>query len=83
MHCAINAVCENVPTIFLSYSQKSICMCTYVYGNDKWVINIREMDKKLIRFAHDMLKDKDEIAEFLQLANKRILDSSAIDCKKL
>ena len=76
MHCAINAICESVPTIFLSYSQKSIGMCKYVYGNEKWTINIREMDKKLLGLALDMLRDKDEIANFLQSVNIRIMDNN-------
>lgn len=38
MHCAINAISEGVPTILISYSQKSIGMAKAVYGNDEWVI---------------------------------------------
>lgn len=32
MHCAINAITMNVPTIFLSYSEKAKGMAEYVYG---------------------------------------------------
>ena len=48
MHCAINAVCENIPTIFLSYSQKSIGMCQYVYGTKEWVVPINNAEIELI-----------------------------------
>lgn len=41
MHCAVNAMCEGVPTILLSYSQKAIGMCEFVYGSDRWTLPLR------------------------------------------
>lgn len=38
MHCAVNAMCEGVPTILLSYSQKAIGMCEFAYGTDRWTL---------------------------------------------
>lgn len=38
MHCAVNAMCEGVPTILLSYSQKAMGMCEFVYGSDRWTL---------------------------------------------
>lgn len=38
MHCAVNAMCEGVPTVLLSYSQKAIGMCDFVYGSDRWTL---------------------------------------------
>ena len=74
MHCAINAVCENVPTIFLSYSQKSIGMCKYVYGNDKWVIKLWDINTDLISKTKELLNDRENINRQLSDRNKEILD---------
>ena len=41
MHCAVNAMCEGVPTILLSYSQKAIGLCEFVYGSDRWTLPLR------------------------------------------
>jgi len=38
MHCAINALAAQVPTILIAYSQKAVGMCQYVYGNGDWVL---------------------------------------------
>lgn len=42
MHCAINAISIDVPTIFLAYSKKAYGMAEYVYGNDKWVVPLND-----------------------------------------
>lgn len=44
MHCAVNAMCEGVPTILLSYSQKAIGMCDFIYGSDRWVLPLKEAE---------------------------------------
>lgn len=72
MHCAINAVEENVPTIFLAYSQKSIGMCEYVYGNRKWVIDIRRLEDELLSRMDEMWKDREGISRSLEESNQRI-----------
>lgn len=72
MHCAVNAIEENVPTIFLSYSQKSIGMCEYVYGDKSWVLNIAEADRKLIPMVMDMCGKRDELTQYLDKQNERI-----------
>lgn len=72
MHCAINAIEENVPAIFLSYSQKSIGMCEYVYGDKNWVLNIAEADTKLIPMIMDMCSKREELMQFLDKQNDRI-----------
>ena len=62
MHCAINAMSEGVPTILLSYSNKAKGMCEFVYGNTKWVYNIKEInDDKFIDLIKDMLEHRNEI----------------------
>lgn len=54
MHCAVNAVTEGVPAIFLSYSQKSQGMASYVYGTTKWVLSLKQIDDSLIPLMEDM-----------------------------
>lgn len=44
MHCAVNAICVGVPTIFLSYSKKSIGMCELVYGSRCWAVPLCDDD---------------------------------------
>ena len=64
MHCAINAVVECVPAIFVSYSQKSFGMCNYVYGNDKYVISLNEIGNKLLDCVESVLNQNYEIYRF-------------------
>lgn len=72
MHCAVNALEENVPTIFLSYSQKSIGMCEYVYGNKDWVVKIDDAERKLITMVSDMCDKRYDLCSFLDVQNTRI-----------
>ena len=72
MHCAINAICENIPTILLSYSQKSIGMCKYIYGNDKWVIKLTDIDENLIEKARELLDNRETVKDFVISRNKEI-----------
>lgn len=44
MHCAVNAICLGIPTVFLSYSKKSIGMCDLVYGCHDWVVPLGDAD---------------------------------------
>ena len=72
MHCAINAVEENVPTIFLAYSQKSIGMCDYVYGNKNWVVDIRRLEEELLPRMDEMWENREKISISLEESNQRI-----------
>ena len=45
MHCAINALSLGVPTILISYSEKSIRMAEYVYGHTKWVFPLTDIEE--------------------------------------
>ena len=75
MHCAINSIVENVPTIFLSYSQKSIGMAEYIYGDRRYVIRIEDVDFKLIEVLHDVYNNKDDIKKLLVTKNSEIQKS--------
>ncbi|EHZ2550971.1 polysaccharide pyruvyl transferase family protein [Vibrio vulnificus] len=44
MHCAINAVCCHVPTLFLSYSKKAVGMSKLIYGVDNGVMSLPEFE---------------------------------------
>lgn len=71
MHCAINAIAEGVPAIFLSYSQKSQGMAQYVYGNKKWLLSLKNIDSDLIPMIEEMNSCWKESSNYL---NKRILE---------
>ncbi|MBM6906708.1 polysaccharide pyruvyl transferase family protein [Collinsella tanakaei] len=47
MHCAVNAICEGVPTILLSYSQKAMGMCEFVYRSDRWALPLGDATENL------------------------------------
>lgn len=44
MHCAINAISVGVPVIFLSYSEKTMGISKFVYGNSEMVINLKDFE---------------------------------------
>lgn len=64
MHCAINAITMNVPTLFLSYSDKAVGMANMVYGDSKAVIPL-----------HD-LEDYDRVADIIKNWNCKSLVSA-------
>ena len=77
MHCSVNAITCGVPTLFLSYSPKSIGMCEFVYGNSSYVIDMNNLIESI---DYDLL-DKvdascDEIRKFLHIRNKELFDIS-------
>jgi polysaccharide pyruvyl transferase WcaK-like protein len=54
MHCAINAINESVPAIFLSYSQKSQGMADYIYGSKQWILSLKKVESDLIPLMIEM-----------------------------
>lgn len=76
MHCAINAVTLDVPTIFLAYSKKAEGMSEYVYGNDKWTVPMKELkNKSIIKLINPILKEK---GLFKNLNKNNIISTSAL-----
>ncbi|HUT60964.1 MAG TPA: polysaccharide pyruvyl transferase family protein [Phycisphaerae bacterium] len=66
MHCAINALSHLIPTVFLSYSQKAAGMARYVYGHERWVVPISEVNSdRLLAVIDDVLANQDEIRSYL------------------
>lgn len=45
MHCALNAVNSGVPTVFLSYSEKSKGMACLVYGSSDFVLPLDKINQ--------------------------------------
>lgn len=66
MHCAVNAVSENIPTIFLAYSHKAEGMCEYVYGDKQWSIALNQIDEELIEKVKKMYEKADDISNYLE-----------------
>ncbi|WWU64278.1 polysaccharide pyruvyl transferase family protein [Clostridium baratii] len=66
MHCAVNAIIETIPTIFLSYSIKSQGMSQFIYGNLKWFVSLDSLENKLINLVK-------EINENSEIINKELI----------
>ncbi len=66
MHCAVNAICEGVPTILLSYSQKSLGMCEFVYGSSRWVLPLGEAETELPGKLRDLVAEEDAVRKQLE-----------------
>lgn len=71
MHCAVNALIEGVPTIFLSYSQKSRGMSNFIYGNEKWCVSLCEIKTSLITTFNELNSSCDIVRSVI---NKRLPD---------
>jgi len=65
MHCAINAICESVPTILLSYSAKAKGMADFVYGTEEWVLAMDKIDEELMDKIEHMLDNSENIHNYL------------------
>lgn len=65
MHCAINAMCESVPTILLSYSEKAKGMAKFVYGSYEWVLSMDNIEDELINKIELMIQKRDDIHDYL------------------
>lgn len=72
MHCAVNAIDENIPAVFLSYSQKAVGMCKYVYGNDQYLIDLKEIENGLIGKIKEAVEESDSISKKLEQRNEEI-----------
>lgn len=73
MHCAINSLSLGIPTILIAYSQKAKGMALFVYGNDKWMIPLKDVNKvTLTKLVRLMLLEKEYINSFLEKKVKLI-----------
>lgn len=69
MHCAVNAVCECIPTLFLAYSEKACGMAQYIYRDEDFCLPLDIHVDDLVEKIVDLLNKKDSVRNFL---NKRI-----------
>jgi colanic acid/amylovoran biosynthesis protein len=74
MHCAINAICESIPTILVSYSEKSKGIAKYVYGNDNWVLPLDKLETDLLDRINLMIEQRDQLHDYLQKKVEEIRD---------
>lgn len=74
MHCAVNAITSNIPAIFISYSQKSKGMCKFIYGSEKWCVQLDEIKNGLERPIKEMINNLETIDQYLIQRNSEIKD---------
>jgi polysaccharide pyruvyl transferase WcaK-like protein len=83
MHCAINSITLGIPTIFISYSQKSKGMVEYVYGNSDWILNLNDMNSKnLLMKVVSMQKQEKSIKTHLKNFMEKITPNSYLNLIK-
>jgi polysaccharide pyruvyl transferase WcaK-like protein len=82
MHCAVNALSANIPTILLAYSKKAIGMCQFVYGNQNWVLPLRDFSNKKILNdkISSMRYNTSQIKDYLK---NRIIDIREEACQPI
>lgn len=66
MHCAVNSMCESVPAILLSYSDKSVGMAELIYGNKNWVLPLESKGNEIVRRATEMNRQAEELSANLK-----------------
>jgi polysaccharide pyruvyl transferase WcaK-like protein len=75
MHCAINAMTAHVPTLLLSYSQKSKGMAEFVYGERSLVITLDRFNEHNIEAEiKNLLNKKEDIHLLLRQTIPKIQD---------
>ncbi len=85
MHCAINAMCESIPTILLAYSEKAKGMARFVYGSEQWVLSLKNIEGDLNNKIDLMLRERDNIHKYLEnrIADIRNTEKFQQEIKKL
>jgi len=74
MHCAISAITLFVPTIFVTYSKKSIGMANLIYENSKWVVSVNDFNSEnLYLLVQDMINNKKIVSDQIRNSVQRIL----------
>lgn len=66
MHCAINAVSEGIPTLFLSYSEKAKGMSQFVYGDDRFLLQLKDINSEISDKVIHMLNEENETRRYLE-----------------
>lgn len=79
MHCAVNTISENIPAIFVAYSQKSVGMCQYVYGTSKYCIPIKDMNERVVDTVRQVETEYSTLAELIEKRNSFIRELYVAD----
>lgn len=70
MHCCINSISIGIPTIFLSYSKKSLGMSQYIYNDNEFVYPLDKItDESFFTLVKKIIFKKDDITNYL---NRRL-----------
>lgn len=78
MHCAINALTECVPTIFLIYSSKSMGMAEYIYGSDRWTVGLDDLQSFGDK-VYEMNQSYPQIKNYLGKRLKELYETDGLD----
>lgn len=84
MHCSVNAITCGVPTVFLSYSPKSIGMCRHVYGDERMYFDMNEVvnaTENVIPRLEGIMKALPEIASYLEEKNQALYRDALLAAK--
>jgi len=66
MHCCINAISIGIPTIFLSYSKKSVGMSQFIYNNSKFVFPLNKItDESFLTLLKYVVYEKENLKKYL------------------
>lgn len=85
MHCCINSLCEGVPALFISYSEKALGMAEYFYGNHDYVVDISDIESDLLFKIVGMIKNQEKLNEYVAVRLEHIKEeyySAEQICKK-
>lgn len=83
MHCAVNGITCGVPTIFLSYSPKSVGMCRYVYGNEKFVLDMNQLTVEVPDNITEIVNEVSKLQDYLQETNLKLYDKACNAIKRI
>ena len=61
MHLCINGIIGNIPTVFISYSQKSRGMSNFIYKDDQLLVSLEEFPSKISEIVSNVINDYDNI----------------------
>ena len=65
MHCAVNAITVDVPTLFLSYSEKAKGMAEFVYGSGEAVVSLADLENTAL--IADRLKNWHQVSRINEI----------------
>lgn len=65
MHCCINALCEGIPALFISYSEKALGMAEYFYGNQDYVVDISDIETDLLLKIDEMIEKQEQLSKYV------------------